>query len=596
MLAYSNTAAVTGMPPSLSLRFTEQSYWLGFAKKKFADLITFTRASGAGRFNSEGKYEWIPNTRTNLLTYSQDLDNAQWTRQNATLQANAGVAPDGSNNADKLTEDTTTSALHRTHSAYVGVPSTAVASIYVKAAGRDRILLFLHDGTNRISQCTFDLVSCSITAGAASNGRITSVGNGWYRCEIWASTLSATTAVYISLTDGGAETYSGNGTSGVLLWGCQMETGTKATDYIPTTDAAVTVTNNAPRIDYDPVTKECLGLLIEEQRTNLAVNSTDFSSWAKERCSVVADGTFAGLVAHRVTVTEAGQQVRLRSPQYTVAAGSVTASVYVKAGTTTKARLFFDPLGGNYPGSSTLFDTATGFFSDAAPGFAAKSVGDGWWRLSLSRDVTSSGPSAITVLPGISNVNSPTSADVGQSILVCAPQVEQGAFPTSYIPTAGSAVTRAKDEAYAPTSGWLNPSDGTVACFGAIGQGYAPHYAALQTGALSNYEGARVFHQAGTDRAIYRDADGPDKNLLNLGGVNQKRAMMYSHSGQVFKGVSGAGTAVSSASLTGEGIANSARLYLGSRNGAELFLNGHIKRIDYYPKAMTDTQLQGLTA
>jgi type 1 fimbria pilin len=64
--------------------------------------LTFTRASSATRVNSDGLIE---SPRTNLVLYSEEFDNAYWTKTNVTITANATTAPDGNLTADKLVEN-----------------------------------------------------------------------------------------------------------------------------------------------------------------------------------------------------------------------------------------------------------------------------------------------------------------------------------------------------------------------------------------------------------------------------------------------------------------------------------------------------------
>lgn len=248
---------------SLGLYFNEDKYESGAVgakptSKPFSNIITFTRASGGGRFNSSGVYEYVGNDvprldygpvtlaprgllieeqRTNLLTYSGQFDNADWTKQRATITANAIVAPDGTVAADKLVEDTTADATHRVLRA--SVFTGTVFSVYAKAGERTKVRLTIEnltDGNNYGSSSTFDLVLGTNNG----TGTMVAVGGGWYRCTVIA-TSPVNAAPFIYLADAiGNSTYTGDGTSGLYIWGAQLEAGAFPTSYIPTVASQVT--------------------------------------------------------------------------------------------------------------------------------------------------------------------------------------------------------------------------------------------------------------------------------------------------------------------------------------------------------------------
>jgi len=249
-----------------------------------------------------------------------------------------------------------------------------------------------------------------------------------------------------------------------------------------------TVSANTPRFDYDPVTGECKGLLIEESRQNIILNSTTLSSHTNSDTvdtvtteTVSPDGT---LNSYKV-VGNSGARTRqsIYSNSFTMNANSsYTASVFLK-GTATRRYvvMWFDnthpgnaPTEGPYYGASVFIDLLTGTSTNSS---IVKMIpyGNGWYRCHLTATV---GASNLTNIFFNVSIGSPNGfSDTGNAsiykyvgdaisgIYYWGPQVEIGAFPTSYIPTSASTVTRSADLADmrgSNFSSWYNSSEGTL--------------------------------------------------------------------------------------------------------------------------------------
>jgi len=185
---------------------------------------------------------------TNLVLYSEQFDNVGWSLSGVTVSANQTTSPDGTQNADKLIESSA-NVLHEIYQAQSltnGV--TYTNTIYAKSAERTQIAInFVSGGFGQGANVIADLSAG--TLGTVSNygsvtgstATITNVGNGWYRISL-TMTPATTTTFYADYSPAlnGNITYQGNGTSGVFIWGAQIEQSTYPTSYINTTSASAT--------------------------------------------------------------------------------------------------------------------------------------------------------------------------------------------------------------------------------------------------------------------------------------------------------------------------------------------------------------------
>lgn len=241
------SAAIQSIPSMMSNRGLRNGYGATFAAN-FTDgtntldpRITFSRASNATVTNSSGL---IVNAPMNLLTFSEQFDNAAWTKTRSSITANTTAAPDGTTTADKLVEDTTASSTHFTRQTYTGSLITLTFSVYAKASERTKVNLQISNIFNDAVAATFDLSTGTVSAATSSNidytnpsAAILSVGNGWYRCSITATkgNVNTTNGCSVDLNNGSTTIYTGDGTSGAFIWGAQLELRNTVSAYNPTT-------------------------------------------------------------------------------------------------------------------------------------------------------------------------------------------------------------------------------------------------------------------------------------------------------------------------------------------------------------------------
>jgi hypothetical protein len=175
---------------------------------------------------------------TNLITYSEQFDSANWIKNDTTVSANTTTSPDGNITADSLIENTS-NGLHIVYQA-VGIAGTYTLSFYVKANTRNWVYITMYDGI--ADRGAYFNVSTGVVGNIDSGvtASIQSVGNGWYRCIVTATNLAVFSSSCQLATADGTRSYTGDGTSGLFIWGAQLEASSYPTSYIPTTTASAT--------------------------------------------------------------------------------------------------------------------------------------------------------------------------------------------------------------------------------------------------------------------------------------------------------------------------------------------------------------------
>lgn len=177
---------------------------------------------------------------TNELSYSEQFDNAGWTKADVTVTANAITSPDGTQNADKIVENTANSAHGIYQSATITSGASWTWSGFFKAGGRTRFRLYAQSALTPYVEFNLSNGTIISTIGSVT-GSIESMGNDWYRCIATTTTTGTNGYFNIAIADAsGNVSYTGDGTSGIFIWGAQVEASSYATSYIPTTSSSAT--------------------------------------------------------------------------------------------------------------------------------------------------------------------------------------------------------------------------------------------------------------------------------------------------------------------------------------------------------------------
>ena len=371
--------------------------------------------------------------------------------------------------------------------------------------------------------------------------------------------------------------------------------------YFDANGTLQTAANDTPRFDHSGGSS--LGLLIEEARTNSIRNAqaggaavgtpgTGSSNWN-------ISGSVNGLTR-------------------TLASGSVNGFSYIDvsfAGTATSAfTLFFDPeqqtqivasstqvwthsvylalAAGSVPDClvGVREGLADGTLTAAATTNHGSSLTATLQRFSHTRTLTEATTARVTPIIRMTVANGAT---ISFTLRIAAPQLEQGAFPTSYIPTTTAAATRAADSAVVtPISSFYNQSEGTF---------------------VTDTNKSPL---SGSFPTIWHLTNGTNDTGNVIGFYNPSNSTIsydaspaFSFAESVSAGIAKSGFAFSASSsrMAVNGVlepasdqaatitTDKASLRLGAkRNGSEP-LNGHIRKIAYWPRRLSNSLLQQLT-
>ena len=569
-----------------------------------------TSGSTVTRAADIAKIDGADFAKTNLLQYSERFDQSYWSKIRGFISPNTTVAPDGTSTADTWSENDETDAHNLNRAISLTDNTNYTASVYVKAAGRTTCRLGIRTKNNQYPGAYFDLTSGTVIseiAGPVSTS-IDSVGNGWYRLNITANSVtgSSTPKYILWSTDGANLNPVGIDGPALHVWGAQLEEGSVLTEYTPSVESFVSRASTATYVDdatgliktaaVDEARYENNELILEEARTNLLLRSEVVNSWFKVRASVTANNAIspAGDLTADTLIENTDNNTHLVKRGIGVQSGNTyTGSVFVKAAGRTKLKFGF---------TSANFPTSTRGAFDLEAGTAVESYntitdfGNGWYRITATNTADATGNAQLSV--DIANDNGDTlyTGDGTSGIHVWGGQVEEGAFASSYIATDTSTVTRAADVSTSAlgVDSFYNHSEGTF-----YTEFSAPEVElAIDSRALSVLEGTlatgslHISKRNGVNQFLSaKYADGTKLNIGSIDWSNSQKAVL-SYNSTDYTLVSNGSTRTANSTAVNP---NLHRLFIGCRTAGNNLLNGHIKRLSYIPTRLPDATLQDLT-
>lgn len=200
----------------------------------------------------------VLSARVNLLTKTEQFDDAVWVKNSATVVANASAAPDGTMTADFLAESSATSIHYVMYNVNSTYPTATEISIYAKASlGSSTNFLQIILPYNSLGGLTdasriacFDLVNGAVSFSSSEMlASIADVGAGWWRCKVTKTPVQPTYVgkpiVALSKVDATTlQDYTGDGASGIYIWGASL---------VPANQAHLPYQRVNTATDYDTV-------------------------------------------------------------------------------------------------------------------------------------------------------------------------------------------------------------------------------------------------------------------------------------------------------------------------------------------------------
>ena len=532
--------------------------------------LTFTRNSNATRVNSDGLVEKV---RQNVLLYSNDFSNAAFGKINTSLTGGQADKDGGTDAWKWAATSAATAQLTQT----VTVSGNTTVSVYAKAGNRNTFSFWIG------AAVSFDLSSGTVTAG---NGKIESVGGGWYRCSAIASSSYNVFNPFFAASAIDEYIYIQNAQLEVSDFG--------PTAYIPTTTSARstfagisvdgTSVPNVPRLDYSGGAT-CGKLLLESQRTNLALWSEAFDNagWVKDALTVTANATISPDGYQNADLLTAGSGSQRAYQTYSTSSGiDYTISIYAKKGTSDTIKLTMANVAGGptFTFSTASFDTVSGWTS------GYESLANGWYRIYATRQSTSTNAGM--------QINLPTA---GQSVYVWGAQFEAGSYATSYIPTLGASVTRLADSASRTNiANLIGQTEGT----------FFVDFEYLDGQSGNNENWFALESDAGNDRVLfYKGATVSQRILIQVNGSNvyQNSYLAAISAGTRYKLAVRYNSGDIAVYVNGSQIATDATTYTRTDNLNNITFNESVQPLSsrfnqmlVFPEGLTNAQLAELTA
>jgi hypothetical protein len=353
---------------------------------------------------------------------------------------------------------------------------------------------------------------------------------------------------------------------------------------------------DVPRFDHNPTTGESLGLLVEEQRTNLLLRSEEFddASWSKVLATVSANQTTAPDGTSNAdkligNATLDGHYVQ-QSISGATSGISYTSAVFAKASELSRFELLHAVgstlhVQGYDLSNGTLLTRVTAGTTAATGGFI-QAVGNGWYRCGITQ--TSDGTTG-AVRCTLRSANTVIFDATSQGVFLWGAQLEAASTPSSYIPTTTAAVTRSADVASitgSAFSSWYRQDEGTVFCAGVSMSSSPGPMLVLRDATAANR------HQIGINNAVIVASSAVQASFGFAIAGQARCSFGYALNNSAFvTNLNAIATDINCLMPSGVTYATIGKFDFG---GGESH-NGTIRRLTFWPQRLSNASLQSIT-
>lgn len=363
-----------------------------------------------------------------------------------------------------------------------------------------------------------------------------------------------------------------------------------------------TVPSGIPRIDYNPITGAIRGVLIEQQSTNLFLNSSTFSSWILLGASIgdSSEKSPRDIIAKKITESLVNETHQVYSAVSVVSGSYYSVSIYAKSAERNHIRISLQSsaFGDNY----AVFNVSTGIV-ESSYGISAKitQAKNGFFRCSLSAMCisTRSANCSFVLLQSAGGPVVYTGNGVS-GLLISDAQWEESYSPTSYIPTTTAQVTRAADSLSLQSLAFTRAINATECAIyidyeinAAAWPASSPVIACLSNNSGTGEASGIILSASQAGLSLDATVSSASQAALSIAAGSQsgahRVAFSYKTDGFALSADNTAPTTDSSGS-----IPSLTRLDIGSAIGARHF-NGHIKRVAVFPRYADSTIIQSIT-